>query len=313
MTTYDTLFSIRRLWMILAASMAAMFGTLLYFGGEIYQAAPPIPTAVRTVGGQTLFTRADIERGQNVWQSIGGMQQGSIWGHGSYVAPDWSADWLHREALALLELLARNEGGPSYARSPRRSRRASNRCLQQAMRTNTYDAQSGVVTITRRPRARDRVRSRCIIPTFSRVARPRRMRCASSTRSRLHATLTAEESRTERVLLLDGLGCDHGAAGRLDHLHEQLAARAARRQHADGLRVHVDVHFDLRAARAASARSSGTTRRSSTSGAATASPRPGFARQDFMNAATVTPSMRATSWYFSSSRCCSSRRCCSAS
>ena len=24
-----------------------------------------------------------------------------VWGHGSYVAPDWSADWLHREAVAL--------------------------------------------------------------------------------------------------------------------------------------------------------------------------------------------------------------------
>ena len=34
---------------------------------------------------------------------MGGMEQGSIWGHGSYVAPDWSADWLHREAMALLD------------------------------------------------------------------------------------------------------------------------------------------------------------------------------------------------------------------
>src|SRR3954464_13503611 len=29
-----------------------------------------------------------------------GMQLGSIWGHGGYVAPDWSADWLYREAVA---------------------------------------------------------------------------------------------------------------------------------------------------------------------------------------------------------------------
>jgi nitric oxide reductase subunit B len=45
-----------------------------------------------------VYTRADIERGRQVWQSMGGMQLGSIWGHGGYVAPDWSADWLHREA-----------------------------------------------------------------------------------------------------------------------------------------------------------------------------------------------------------------------
>ena len=146
-TSYETLFSIRRLWIILAASMAVMFGTLLYFGGQIYQAAPPIPAAVRTAGGQTLITRADIERGQNVWQSIGGMQQGSIWGHGSYVAPDWSADWLHREATALLELLALSENGASYAALAAPDQARLNAILVEAMRTNTYDAAADVVTV----------------------------------------------------------------------------------------------------------------------------------------------------------------------
>jgi nitric oxide reductase subunit B len=47
-----------------------------------------------------IYSKQDIEDGQNIWQTIGGMQQGSIWGHGSYLAPDWSADWLHREALS---------------------------------------------------------------------------------------------------------------------------------------------------------------------------------------------------------------------
>jgi hypothetical protein len=47
MQAYDTMFSIRRLWIILVTSMVVMFGTLLYFGGEIYQSAPPIPAAVR--------------------------------------------------------------------------------------------------------------------------------------------------------------------------------------------------------------------------------------------------------------------------
>ena len=107
MAPYSATFSIRRLWIIFAVGMLVMFGTLLYFGAQIYQAAPPIPTSVRTASGEELLTREKIERGQNVWQSMGGMQQGSIWGHGSYVAPDWSADWLHREALALLDINAR--------------------------------------------------------------------------------------------------------------------------------------------------------------------------------------------------------------
>ncbi len=128
---YDSLFSIRRLWIIFAVSMLVMFGTLLYFGAQIYQAAPPIPTAVRSAAGETLFTREQIQRGQNVWQSTGGMQQGSVWGHGSYVAPDWSADWLHREALALVNAMAPRNGVPITPRSPRPSRRGCGRCCSR--------------------------------------------------------------------------------------------------------------------------------------------------------------------------------------
>ena len=106
MSDYASEFSIRRLWIIFGASMAIMFGALLYFGVQIYHTKPPMPGAVRTASGQILYTGEDIQRGQAVWQSTGGMQQGSIWGHGSYVAPDWSADWLHREAIALRDGIA---------------------------------------------------------------------------------------------------------------------------------------------------------------------------------------------------------------
>lgn len=75
--TYRTTFSPRRLWWILAASVLVMFATLLLFGREIYHQAAPIPARVVSANGETLFTRAHIERGQNVWQSMGGMQQGS--------------------------------------------------------------------------------------------------------------------------------------------------------------------------------------------------------------------------------------------
>jgi len=37
-----------------------------------------------------------------VWQSIGGQAIGTVLGHGAYVAPDWSADWLHRESEFLI-------------------------------------------------------------------------------------------------------------------------------------------------------------------------------------------------------------------
>ena len=47
--------------------------------------------------GEKVITHDDILHGQTAWQTTGGMQVGSVWGHGAYQAPDWTADWLHRE------------------------------------------------------------------------------------------------------------------------------------------------------------------------------------------------------------------------
>ncbi|MDP1631808.1 MAG: nitric-oxide reductase large subunit [Caulobacter sp.] len=148
MKTYSDTFSLRRLWIIFAASMVVMFGTLLFFGQQIYQAKPPLPAAVQTTTGEVVFTLDQIEQGQNVWQSMGGMQQGSIWGHGSYVAPDWSADWLHREAVALLDIMASREGQGAYAAMAAPEQARLQAMLRQEMRTNTYDAATGVITVS---------------------------------------------------------------------------------------------------------------------------------------------------------------------
>ncbi len=145
MNTYHETFSIRRLWIILVAGMVVMFGILLLLGSEIYQQAPPIPDRVVSVSGETIYTRDDIQTGQNVWQSIGGMEQGSIWGHGSYLAPDWSADWLHREAEALLSVMVLNRvSGLSEAEQQTLNRAA----LQEEMRLNTYDPGTGTITVS---------------------------------------------------------------------------------------------------------------------------------------------------------------------
>ena len=146
METYRSTFTIRRLWLILALSMIVMFGVLLFYGKEIYRLAPPIPESVQTPAGEVLFTRADIERGQGVWQSIGGMQQGSIWGHGGYLAPDWSADWLHREAQALLSELG--SGDVVAGVSKEIQLEINGAALRREMRKNTYEPATGVLTVS---------------------------------------------------------------------------------------------------------------------------------------------------------------------
>jgi nitric oxide reductase subunit B len=104
----------RKLWWSLIGVLGVTFCLLGWFGHEIYRQAPPIPQQVQNAEGKTLFGASDILDGQTAWQSIGGMQLGSIWGHGAYQAPDWTADWLHRELLAWLDLAAQQSYGKPY-------------------------------------------------------------------------------------------------------------------------------------------------------------------------------------------------------
>ena len=69
---------------------------------------------VVTADGTVLFTGQDIKDGQNVWQSMGGQEMGTVWGHGAYLAPDWSADWLHKEAVFMLDKLALNSDSTTF-------------------------------------------------------------------------------------------------------------------------------------------------------------------------------------------------------
>ncbi|MGD1879019.1 MAG: nitric-oxide reductase large subunit [Kiloniellaceae bacterium] len=148
--------STKKLWIVLAVLLISSFSVLLWSGGQIYQQAPPMPERVEMVGGDVLYTRADIETGRQVWQSIGGMQLGSIWGHGGYVAPDWSADWLHREAIALMDIWAQESGAADYASLNPEEQAGLERRLKSQLRVNTYDPQAGVVIISRERAAADR-------------------------------------------------------------------------------------------------------------------------------------------------------------
>jgi nitric oxide reductase subunit B len=138
----------KKLWAGLAALLVVSFSVLLWVGGEIHRVMPPIPAAVVTTDGQTLYTRADIEKGRQVWQSIGGQQLGSIWGHGSYVAPDWTADWLHREAVAWLDIESQRSAGKHFSELPVDAQAALTARLQPQIRANTYDPGTGNVTIS---------------------------------------------------------------------------------------------------------------------------------------------------------------------
>ncbi|WP_372946786.1 nitric-oxide reductase large subunit [Mariniphaga sp.] len=138
----------KKLWLGFIAVMVISFGVLLYYGKEIYREAPPVPEKVVTENGQTLFTGQDIKDGQNVWQSLGGHQLGTIWGHGAYQAPDWTADWLHREAVYMLDRLALDAHGKVYDDLTGDQQASLRFLLQRDMRTNTFDPKQKIITIS---------------------------------------------------------------------------------------------------------------------------------------------------------------------
>jgi len=140
----------KKLWWLLLAVLAVTFAALGWSGVEIYRQVPPIPAQVVTESGKVLMTHDDILDGQTAWQTTGGMQVGSIFGHGAYQAPDWTADWLHREATAWLDLAAREKGYNAFSELDSGAQAALKRQLRDEYRRNTLAPDTGIVTVSDR-------------------------------------------------------------------------------------------------------------------------------------------------------------------
>ncbi len=140
--------SYKKLWFSLIAVIVISFTGLIYLGSEIYNVAPPIPERVITEDGKVVLTGQEIKDGMNVWQSIGGQELGTIWGHGSYVAPDWSADWLHREAIYILNVYSQKRFNQPYEKIPAEDQAMLKVLLQEELRKNTYNNKTGDLVIS---------------------------------------------------------------------------------------------------------------------------------------------------------------------
>ena len=110
------------------------FAILGYLAIRIYRESPPVPARVVSESGQTIFTGEDIRAGQEAFLTYGLMQYGSIYGHGAYLGPDFTADYLHRLAVEM----HRAYGGGAAA--DERTRRE--------LRENRYDPANDVLTWT---------------------------------------------------------------------------------------------------------------------------------------------------------------------
>src|SRR5579883_2467318 len=137
----------KKLWISFAVVLVVSFSVLGWIGTRIYQEMPPIPARVVDTTGAVVVADGDIGRGQNVWQALGGMEVGSVWGHGSYVAPDWTADWLHREAMLVLEDWSKAETGKAYDELSGEEQARFRGRLEEMYRRNNYDAATNTIRI----------------------------------------------------------------------------------------------------------------------------------------------------------------------
>lgn len=119
---------------------------LIFMSVQAYRYAPPIPESVVDSAGAVIFNRQDIESGQEVFLRYALMQNGSIWGHGSYLGPDFSAAYLHNLALDTGNAIARREFSTDLTALDADQRSRVDARVARLLKENRYDPASKRLT-----------------------------------------------------------------------------------------------------------------------------------------------------------------------
>jgi len=128
--------------------MIAGFSLLIAVTVLTYTNAPPIPDSVVDQSGKVLFTKAQLLHGESVFFKYDLMDYGTLWGHGAYLGPDFSAAYLHDEALIYQEALAQRDYGKPYANLNPLERSAVDGTLKISIKQNRYDPTLHQLTFT---------------------------------------------------------------------------------------------------------------------------------------------------------------------
>ena len=128
--------------------MVLGFSGLILITTLAYRNAPPIPASVVSEAGMVLFTGDDVRAGQGVFLKYGLMDNGTIWGHGAYLGPDYSADTLHAMGVYTAQTLAQQQYARDFAAlTPERQAGVASR-VAVLLKTNRYDSATGVLRVT---------------------------------------------------------------------------------------------------------------------------------------------------------------------
>ncbi|MCE5185877.1 MAG: cbb3-type cytochrome c oxidase subunit I [Planctomycetaceae bacterium] len=120
--------TISKLWFqVSVLTFIAGFSVLGYLAYLVTAEHPPIPKTVQTPDGTILFTADNVMAGQNLFQQYGLMQLGTIFGHGAYLGPDFTAQYLHRASIDMFEYYQSQNQPEAQARATVLSDLKSNR------------------------------------------------------------------------------------------------------------------------------------------------------------------------------------------
>jgi nitric oxide reductase subunit B len=137
-------------WWIRSILVVMAFGFVMLVAMTVmgYRNAPPIPGRIVDAQGQMLFTGADISAGQGIFLKYGLMDNGSIWGHGAYIGPDFSAEALHHMGIDTAEALAKEQYGKPLAALAAGPQAAVHAQVGVLLKTNRYDAATDTLHLT---------------------------------------------------------------------------------------------------------------------------------------------------------------------
>ena len=129
-------------------AMIVGFSVLIGVTASAYQFAPPIPDTIVDVKGATLFTGDEIRAGQAVFLKYGLMENGTIWGHGAYLGPDFSAAYLHALGLDVAAAVSNQAYGKSPDALTPVQQSAVEAQVASLLKENRYDPSTGTLTFT---------------------------------------------------------------------------------------------------------------------------------------------------------------------
>ena len=122
--------------------LVACFTVLIWLAAQGYRDAPPVPEKVLSPSGELVFTGEDIMAGQQVFLRYGLMENGTIWGHGAYLGPDFSAEYLHTLAVSAGEMIARQQSSGGFVQPAVPDVQAINAEVQNLLKQNRYDPET---------------------------------------------------------------------------------------------------------------------------------------------------------------------------